>query len=74
MSRCRSMKIDSYLYKTQGFIKNLIIKSDTLNMIDEKVGNRLECIGTGENFPKGTLIAQALRSIINKMGPHEKFL
>jgi hypothetical protein len=30
--------------------KNLNIKSGTLNLIEEKLENRLECIGTGDNF------------------------
>jgi hypothetical protein len=28
------------------------MKQDTLKLIEEKVGNGLECIGTGENFLK----------------------
>jgi hypothetical protein len=32
------------------WIKNLNIKPDTLNLIEEKVENCLECIGTGDNF------------------------
>jgi hypothetical protein len=31
-------------------IKYLNIKPDTLNLREEKVGNSLELIGTGENF------------------------
>ena len=30
--------------------KNLNIKSSTLNLIEEKLENRHECIGTGDNF------------------------
>ena len=51
------MKIDPHLspytklkYK---WIKNLSINLDTLNLIEEKVGNSLECIVTvvtGDNF------------------------
>ena len=49
------------------WITDLNIKPDTLNMIEKKVGNSLECIGTGGNFLNRTLITQALRSTtINK--------
>ena len=47
-------------------IKDLNIKSDTVNLIEEKVGNSLEHIGTGNDFLNRTLVAQALRSTINK--------
>jgi hypothetical protein len=39
---------------------------DTLNLIEEKMGNSLELIGTGDNFFNRTVIAQALRSTISK--------
>jgi hypothetical protein len=62
------MIIDPYSWlciklKSKG-IKNLIIKPDTLHLIEEKVGNNLECIGTGDNFLNRTLKPQALRSTI----------
>jgi hypothetical protein len=41
--------------------KNLNIKLDTLNLIEEKVGNSLEHIGTGDNFLNRIPMAQALR-------------
>jgi hypothetical protein len=48
------MEIDAYLlpytklkYK---WIKNLNIKPDTLNLIEEKVGKSIRLIGTGEIF------------------------
>jgi len=34
---------------------------NTLNLIDEKIGNSLEHIGSGENFLNRTPTAQALR-------------
>ena len=46
--------------------KYLNIKLDTLNLIEERLGNGLEHIGTGDNFLNRTPIAQALRSTINK--------
>ena len=49
------------------WIKILIINPATLNRIEEKVGRRFECMGTGDHFqnirPKGT---QMLTAIINK--------
>jgi hypothetical protein len=54
MSPCRKMQIDPYLSSCKNlkfnWIKNLNIKPDTLNPIDEKLGKSLECIGTGDNF------------------------
>jgi hypothetical protein len=44
------------------WIKDLIIKPDTLNLIEEKVGNSLKGIGTGENFLTRTPMVQDLRS------------
>ena len=48
------------------WIKDLNIKPDALNLIEEKVRNSLEDIGTGENFLNRTPMAQALRSTIDK--------
>ena len=36
------------------------------NPAEEKEGNRFECIGIGDDFLNTILIAQALRSMINK--------
>jgi hypothetical protein len=64
------MKIDSYLSPCtklkSKWIKDLNIKPDTLNLIEKKVGNSLEHIGTGENFLNRPLRAQVLRSTIEK--------
>jgi hypothetical protein len=50
------MKIDQYLSpctKLQSkWIKDLSIKPDTQNLIEEKVGKSLELIATGGKFPK----------------------
>ena len=40
-------------------------KTSYVNLKEEKVGNSLECIGTGDNFLNRTPMAQALRSTIN---------
>ena len=52
------------LPKTQ--LKDLNIRTDTLNLTEKKVENSLELIGTGKDFLTTTLIAQALRTRINK--------
>lgn len=51
------------LHQTQ--LKDLNIRTDTLNLTEKKVENSLELIGTGKDFLT-TLIAQALRTRINK--------
>jgi hypothetical protein len=64
------MKVDPYILPYTKFkskwIKNLNIKPDTLNLIEEKVGKSLELNGTGGNFLNKTAIAQTLRSRIDK--------
>jgi hypothetical protein len=46
--------------------KTLIVKPDTLNLIEQKVWNSLELMGTGGSFLHRTPVAQTLRSGINK--------
>jgi len=69
-SACRRMQIDPFLSPCtklkSKWIKDLHIKPDTLKLIEEKVGNSLEHMGTGENFLNKTPMAYALRSRINK--------
>ncbi|KAL6061464.1 hypothetical protein STEG23_034784 [Scotinomys teguina] len=64
------MQIDPYLLPftklKSRWIKDLNIKPDTLNLIEEKLGNSLECTGTEDNILNTTPIAQMLRSTINK--------
>ena len=64
------MTIDPYLSPCtklkSKWIKDLNIKPATLNLIEEKVGNTLECIGTGNHFLNRTPVAQTLRETINK--------
>jgi hypothetical protein len=75
------MQIDPFLspctkLKFGSRASSLHIKSDTLNLIQEKVGKILEHMGTGEIFLNRTPMAQARRSTIDKWEPHkiEKFL
>ena len=63
------MQIGTYLSpctKTSKWIKHLNEKLDTLNLIEQKVGRRLELIDTGDNFLNRTPNAQALRSTNDK--------
>jgi hypothetical protein len=64
------MKIDPYLSPCTKFkykwIKDLNIKSDTLNLIEEKVEKNLELIGSGRNFLNRTPMSHALRTKIDK--------
>jgi hypothetical protein len=70
LSTCRRMKIDPFLSSCMKFksrwIKDLYIKPDTLNLIEEKVGKSLEHMGTGEMFLNRTPITYALRSRVDK--------
>jgi hypothetical protein len=64
------MQIDTFLspctkLKSE-WIKELHIKPETLKLIEEKVGESLEDMGTGEKFLKRTAMAFALRSSIDK--------
>ncbi|KAL6080898.1 hypothetical protein STEG23_018057 [Scotinomys teguina] len=70
MSRCRRLQIDPYLspctkLKSE-WIKDLNINPVTLNLIEEKVGNTLERIGTGDQFLNITPTAQTLSATINQ--------
>ena len=47
-------------------MKDLSINPATLNLLEDKVGNTHELIGTGDLFLKITPVAQTLRSTINK--------
>jgi hypothetical protein len=64
------MKIDPYLSPytklKSKWIKDLNIKQDTLNLIEEKVEKSLELIGIGGNFLNRIPMAHALRSRIDK--------
>ena len=70
MSACRRLKIDPYLppctkLKSK-WIKDLNINLATLNLIEEKVGSSLQCMGKGDPFLNIIPVAQTLREIINK--------
>jgi hypothetical protein len=64
------MKTDLYVSSctklNSNWIKEFNIKPDILNLIEEKVRNNLELIGTGGNFLNRTPMAHALRLRIDK--------
>ena len=70
VSTCRKMKLHVYLSSctklTSKWIKDLNIKSDTVNLIEKKLENTLESIGTGGNFLNKIPMAQAIRPTIDK--------
>ena len=61
------MKIDSYLSACTilkfKWIKDLNIKPDTFDLLEEKVVSSLEHTGTGDNILNRTSIIQVLRKI-----------
>ena len=61
MSTCRGMKRDPYVSLNMKlkskWIKDLNIKLDTLNLIEEKEGNSREYLGTRDKFLKRTPVA-----------------
>jgi hypothetical protein len=64
------MRIDPYLSPCtkvkSKWIKELHIKLETLKLIEEKVGESLEDMGTGGKFLNRTAMACAVRSRIDK--------
>jgi hypothetical protein len=64
------MRIDPFLSpctKVQSkWVKELHIKPETLKLVEEKVGESLEDMGTGGKFLNRTAVACAVRSRINK--------
>jgi hypothetical protein len=64
------MQIDPFLSPCtkvkSKWIKDLHIKTETLKLIEKKVGKSLEHMGTWEKFLNRTPMACAIRSRINK--------
>ena len=73
MSTCRRMKIDPYLSPCtklkSKWIKDFNINPTTLNLIEEKVGGRLQHMGTGDHFLCITPVEEIIRATMTKMGP-----
>jgi hypothetical protein len=67
-SSCRKLQIDPFLSPCTklkyNWIKDLHIKPHKLNLIEEKRGESLKHMGTGEIFLNRTPIAYTLRSTI----------
>jgi hypothetical protein len=70
MLACRRMQIDPFLSPCtklkSKWIKELHIKPETLKLIEEKVGERLKDMCTGEKILNRTAMACALRSRTDK--------
>ena len=70
MSACRRLKIDPYLSPCtklkSKWIKYFSINPTTLNLIEEKVGSSLQCIGTGDHFLCINPVALTIRATMNK--------
>jgi hypothetical protein len=64
------MQIDPYLSHfiklKSKWIKDLNVKSDTFNLVKQKVGSSLELVSTGDNLLNRPPMARALRSRIDK--------
>ena len=67
---CKRMQIDPFLFPCtklkSKWIKDLHIKPDKLNLIEEKVGSSLEHMDTGGKFLNWTPMAYVLNSRIEK--------
>jgi hypothetical protein len=63
--------ISPYTNLNSKWIKDLSIRPQTLKLIQERVGNTLELIGTGKNFLNGIPAAQQLRDSIDKWDFHK---
>jgi hypothetical protein len=70
MSARRRIQVDSYLppctKRNPKWIKDFNVKPDTLNLIEEKVGNSLGLSGTVQEFLNRASLAQSLRSTNNE--------
>ena len=66
-SACRKMQIDAFLSTCakSKCIKDLHIKPETLNLIEEKVGRNLEHMDTGENSLNRTELMLLDQEFIN---------
>ena len=58
--------LSPYIKLKSKWSKDLHIKPDTLNLIEEKVGKRLEHMGTGEIFQNRTPMVHVLSSTMDK--------
>jgi hypothetical protein len=70
----RKLKLDTCLSPctniNSNWIKDLNIRSEILQLVQERSGNTLEIIGTGNNFLSGSS-SPVMRRKCGKMGLHE---
>jgi hypothetical protein len=75
IATCRRLTLDPCLSPVpkinSKWIKDPTMRPETLKQLQEAVGNTLEQIGTGNDFPKRTQKAQHLREAMNKQGLHQ---
>jgi hypothetical protein len=70
LSVCRKLKLDPCLSPCTRInskqVKNLNIRSETVNLVQERTGNTLRLGGIGNNLLNRTQLAQQLRERIDK--------
>jgi hypothetical protein len=70
LSACRKLKLDPCLSPCTSinskWIKDLNIRPETLQLVQERAGNTLETIGIGTDFLSRTPVAQQLRERMDK--------
>ena len=70
MSTCRGKNVDPYLSPCtklkSKWINDLYDNLTTLNLIEEKMGSSLQCMGTEDHFLHITPVAQTIRATMNK--------
>jgi hypothetical protein len=70
LSTCRKLKVDPCLSPCSSinskWIKDLNIRPETLQLVQEKAGNTLEAIGISKDFLNRTPAAQQLRESMDK--------
>jgi hypothetical protein len=71
ISTCRRLKLDPSCLSSctsifSKWIKDFNVRSEMVKLLQEKIGNTLDLIGTDNNFRNKTLIAQQLRERIDK--------
>ena len=61
----RSISVTMHKIKSK-WIKDLSINPITIKLTEERVGNSLQYMGTGDNFLYLTSVAQKIRATMNK--------
>jgi hypothetical protein len=75
LSICKKLKLDPclshYTSINSKWIKGLIIRPETLKLVQERAGNTLETKGLSKDFLNRTPAAQQLREKDGQMGLHK---